>query len=77
MRKKPHEIRHSNKIKDNGINWEGMHYPCSNSDIDKFENMNKGIFSINNYHEFDSDGQSGIATHRRTKAIHAKTHISL
>ena len=39
--------------------------------------MTKGLISINIYHEFDYDGQSGIAVHRRTNAIHATHHISL
>ena len=67
----PQEIRQYNKLKDNDTNWEGMHYPCSNSDIDNLESMNKGLISIKIYHEFEYDGQSGIAAHRRTKTINA------
>ena len=59
------------------MNWEGMKYPCGNRDIDRFEENNKGLLSINVYHEFDYDGKSSIARHRRTKTINAKHHISL
>jgi len=75
--KNPQEIRHYTKLKDNQINWEGMKYPCCNNDIDKFEDKNNGLISINIYQEFNYNGKAGISVHRRTKVINAKHHISL
>ena len=79
MYDKPHSERvtHYNKLNDTQINWEGMKYPCGNRDIDRFEENNKGLLSINVYHEFDYDGKSSIAIHKRTKTVNAKHHISL
>ena len=70
-------MRHYNKLNDTQINWEGMKYPCGNRDIDRFEENNEGLFSINVHHEFDYDGKPLIAIHRRTNTIHATHHISL
>jgi len=54
-----------------------MKYPCCNNDIDKFEDKNNGLISINIYQEFNYNGKAGISVHRRTKVINAKHHISL
>lgn len=73
----PQDIRHYKKLVDDKINWEGMKYPCCNNDIDKFEEKNNGLISINIYHEFEYNEEKGISVHRRTKVINAKHHISL
>ena len=73
----PERVSHYTKLNDAQINWDGMKYPCGNRDIDRFEENNKGLISINVYHEFDFDGQSRIAVHRKTKVINAKHHLSL
>ena len=72
----PERITHYTKLKDNIINWD-VNFPCSNNDIDKFEEINKGLISINVFHEFDYDGKPSIALHRKTKTINATHHISL
>ena len=73
----PERITHYKKIQNDIINWEGVKYPTGNRDIDRFEEANNGLISVNTYHEFDYDGQSSIAIHRRTKVVNAKYHISL
>ena len=75
--KNPQEIRHYNKLNDSQINWEGVKYPCGNRDIDRFEENNKGLLSVNIYHEFDYNGTSSIAIQRRPKIVNAKHYISL
>ena len=47
----PERESHYTKINDNICNWDMMKYPAGNSDIDRFEEINKGLISVNVYAE--------------------------
>ena len=68
-------MRHYNKLKDNIINWECMKYPCSRKDIDRFEELNSGLVSINVYKQFNEEEQ--VKPDRTTKIKNAKYHVNL
>ena len=53
----PERMRHYNKLKDNIINWECMNYTCSRKDIDRFEELNSGLVSINVCKQFNEEEQ--------------------
>ena len=40
-------MRDYNKLNDAIINWGSMKSPCSSKDIDRFEEDNQGLISIN------------------------------
>ena len=71
----PERMRHYNKLKDNIINWECMNYPCSRKDIDRFEELNSGLVSINVYKQFNEEEQ--VKPDRTTKIKNAKYHVNL
>ena len=73
----PERISHYNKLTDNVINWEHMKYPAGNNDIDKLEQNNKGILSVNVYEVCNQFDKDIVILHRRTKNINAKHHINL
>jgi hypothetical protein len=79
---------HYNKLKDDIIKWNHMAYPAGNRDIDRFEESNNGLISVNVFEECkfldgitsDRIGAKSIETitlHRRTKIFNAKYHINL
>ena len=75
-KKNSQDMYHYNKLKDDRINWNHMAYPAGNRDIDRFEESNNGLISINVFEECKFlDGQT-ITIHRRTKVINAKYHIN-
>ena len=43
----PEQMFHYNKLKDNIINWNHMHYPGGSREIDLLEEQNPGALSIN------------------------------
>ena len=45
----PEKMRHYNKLNDTIINWGSMKFPCSGKYIDRFEEDNQGLISINVY----------------------------
>ena len=54
-----------------------MKYPCGNRDIDRFEESNNNLVSVNVYNTFEFEGKETIVLHRRTKVVGAKHHINL
>ena len=47
----PERMGHYNTLKDIIINWECMNYPCSRKGMDRFEEINSGLVSINVYRQ--------------------------
>ena len=54
-----------------------MKYPAGNNDIDRFEEDNKGLISVNVYTEYKHFETSTIVLHKRTKTVNAKHHVNL
>ena len=73
----PERESHYTKINDNICNWDMMKYPAGNSDIDRFEEINKGLVSVNVYAELTHFDKSTIVLHKRTKTVNAKHHVNL
>ena len=71
----PERMRHYNKLKDNIINWECMNYPCSRTDIDRFEELKSGLISVNLFKQFNEEEQ--VKPDRTTKIKNAKYHVNL
>ena len=69
----PERMRHYNKLNDTIIHWGSMKFPCSRKDIDRFEEDNQGLISINVYKSLNKD----IITDRMTKAQNAEHEIHL
>ena len=42
----PQETFHYNNLKDDIINWEGVHFPAGNRDIDRLEVNNDSLISV-------------------------------
>ena len=61
-------MRHYNKLNGTIINWGSMKFPCSRKDIDRFEEDNQGLISINVYKRLN--GQT--ITDRITKGKNAE-----
>ena len=40
---------HYNKLNDDILNWEGVKFPTGNKDIERFEENNSKLVSINAY----------------------------
>ena len=72
----PEEMFHYNKLKDDILNWDGVHFPAGNRDIDRFEENNK-IVSINVFEADDCLNDNKIILHRGTKNRNAKYEIDL
>jgi len=73
----PEKMSRYNKLKENIINWNHMKYPAGNRDIDRFEESNNGVISVNVYEVCDKLNSDSIILHRRTKTINAKYHVNL
>jgi hypothetical protein len=69
----PNRMIHYKNLKDNIINWECMKYPCSRTDINRFEELNSGLIAVNVYKLFNET----IITDRISKVKNAKHHIHL
>ena len=67
---------HYNKLKDDILNWDGVHFPTGNRDIDRFEENNKSV-SINVFEPDDCLNDNKIILHRGTQNRHAKYEIDL
>ena len=67
---------HYNKQKDDTLNWDGVHFPTGNRDIDRFEENNISI-SINVFDPDDFLNGNKIILHRGTKNRNAKNEIDL
>ena len=72
----PEEMFHYNKLKDDILNWDGVHFPTGNRDIDRFEENNKSV-SINVFESDDCLNDNKIILHRGTKNRNAKYEIDL
>ena len=69
----PERMRHYNKLNDTIINWGSMKFPCSRKDIDRFEEDNQGLISINVYNMLNEH----TITDRITKVQNAEYEIHL
>ena len=69
----PERMRHYNKLNDTIINWGSMKFPCSRKDIDRFEEDNNGLISINVYKILNNH----TITDRITKVQNAEYEIHL
>ena len=69
----PHRMIHYNNLKDNIMNWECMKYPCSRKDIDRFEELNRGLISVNLFKPFNKH----VIPDRITKVKNAKYHVDV
>ena len=67
---------HYNKLKNAILNWDGVHFPTGNRDIDRFEENNKSV-SINVFEPDDCLNDNKIILHRGTKNRNAKYEIDL
>ena len=72
----PEEMFHYNKLKNDILNWDGVHFPTGNRDIDRFEENNKSV-SINVFEPDDCLNDKNIILHRGTKNRNAKYEIDL
>jgi hypothetical protein len=70
-------VTHYIKLKENNTNWNHMVYHVGNRDIDRFEETNNGLISVNVYEVCDKFNSQNIIIHRRTKTFNAKYHINL
>ena len=73
----PEEMWHYNKLKDDILNWDGVKFPTGNRDIDRFEENNNGLVSINLYEIDDTLKDDKVINVRTTKVRNAKHHINL
>ena len=72
----PEEMFHYNKLKDDILNWDGVHFPTGNRDIDRFEENNKSV-SIHVFEPDDCLNDNKIILHRGTQNRNAKYEIDL
>lgn len=73
----PEELYHYNKLNDDLLNWEGVQFPTGNGDIDRFEENNHSLVSINVYEVDDILNDGKVISVRTTKVREAKHHINL
>ena len=71
------EMFHYNKLNDNILNWEGVKFPTGNKDIERFEENNSKLVSINVYEIDDTLNEKKIIIDYRTKTRDAKHQINL
>ena len=69
----PERISYYKNLTDN-IKWDNINFPVSLNDIEKFEEINDGKFSINVYVINDDET---ISAYRTTKTNKAEYHINL
>ena len=75
MRKNnPHIIIHYKNLRANVLNWECMKYPCSRKDIDRFEELNSGLISVNLSKQFIEEER--VIPDRTAKVKKAKYHVN-
>ena len=73
----PERVYNYKTINDNICKWDAIKYPTGNCDIDRFEDANNGLISVNVYTEYKQFEESSIVIHKRTKTVNAKHHINL
>ena len=67
---------HYNKLKDDILKWDGVHFQTGNRDIDRFEENKKSV-SINVFETDNGLNGTKIIVHRGTKKRNAKNEIDL
>ena len=73
----PEEMFHYNKLKDDIINWEGVNFPAGNRDIDRLEENNSSLISVNIYEPDYLLNEEKVLKSRTTKVQNAKYHVDL
>lgn len=68
---------HYQKFNDNIINWDGVNFPTGNRDIERFEENNAGLISVNVYEIDEVLNDDKAIIRYRTKVRHAKYDIDL
>jgi len=71
------KVSHYKKIDDKILNWEGVKFPSSNLDIERLEENNPEIISVNVYHISSELNDNSILLYRKTKVAKSKYHIDL
>ena len=71
------KVSHYKKIEDNILNWEGVKFPSSNLDIERLEENNPELISVNVYHISTELNEHSILLYRKTKVAKSKYHIDL
>ena len=66
---------HYNKLKDDILKWDGVHFPTGNRDIDRIEG--KKSVSLNVFEPDSCLNGTKIIVHRGTKNRNAKNEIDL
>ena len=66
---------HYNKLKDDILKWDGVHFPTGNRDIDRIEE--KKSVSLNVFEPDSCLNGTKIIVHRGTKNRNAKNEIDL
>ena len=73
----PEAMYHYQKINDIIINWDGVKFPTGNRDIERFEENNAGLISVNVYETDDVLNDEKVIISYRTKVKNAKYEIDL
>ena len=70
------KVSHYKKI-EHTLNWEGIKFPSSNIDIDRLEENNEGLISVNVYYISQELETNTILLYRKTNIARSKFHIDL
>lgn len=70
------KVSHYKNIDDN-LNWEGVKFAPSNIDIDRLEENDEGLISVNVYHISQELDDNTILLYRKTSVGRSKFHIDL
>ena len=73
----PEAFFHYKNLNDNIINWDGVNFPAGNKDIERFEENNDGLMSVNIYETDDVLNDDKVIITYRTKVRNAKYDIDL
>ena len=79
-KKNPQEFYHYKNLKDDIFDWSNVRYPVGNMDIQRFEEANDKLISVNVYEPDDVfKNENNIPIHKiRTTKVHdAKYHVNL
>ena len=68
---------HYKNLNDDIINREGVKFPSGNRDIDRLEQNNDGLLSVNVFEPDDLLNSEKVIKARTTKVVNAKHHIDL
>ena len=73
----PEAFFHYKNLNDNIINWDGVNFPAGNKDIERFEENNDGLISVNIFETDDVLNDDKVIIAYRTKVRNAKYNIDL